>query len=90
MAVENSGGSCDYYKIFVEHPYFSKKPYTAECGEIIEALELNVYEASAFKEIWRMATARQGKEKQGNSPLRGAEKMAWNSNRLLEIAKRAK
>jgi len=87
---ETSGDSCSYYTILVKHPYNSTEPYTAECGELIEALELNPYEANIFKEVWRQATARLGKPKQGNTRKRGAEKIIWNGKRLLNMAERNK
>jgi len=74
---ENSGGSCGYYRLGVEFTYDGRSAYTVECGEIIDALDMNQYEANAFKEIWRMAAARQGKEKEGNSELRGGQKIEW-------------
>ena len=90
MAIEeNSGLSCDYYKINVTYPYdASKEPYTAECGEVMEALNLSVYEGNIFKELWRQATARLGFKKKGNSCLRGAEKILWNAQRIYIIALR--
>jgi len=74
---EESGGSCDYYRVDVSFTFDGRDGYTAECGEIIEALQLNQYEANAFKEIWRMAAARQGKQKKGNTEVRGGEKIEW-------------
>ena len=81
--IENSGLSCSYYVLEIFHPWDSeRKPYTAECGEICEALELNPLEMNVFKEIWRKAAARQGKEKEGNNPLRSAEKIKFFAERI--------
>lgn len=89
MIEENSGGSCDYYVKFVEFPMAdNKQPYLAECGDLIEALEMTPNEANIFKEIWRTAAARQGKKKKGHTEVRAAEKLVWCSNRILAIAKR--
>jgi hypothetical protein len=85
---ENSGGSCSYYMAKVEHPYNGRPEYTAECGELTEVLQLNPYEANIFKEVWRLATARLGLEKEGNSPTRGAEKIIWNGEKMLDKARR--
>jgi hypothetical protein len=85
MSEENSGLSCRYYKVVVLRTYDrDKDPYEAECGEIAEALDLNFYEMNIFKENWRQATARQGKKKQGNTPMRGAEKILWNAEILYQ------
>lgn len=85
MAVENSGGSCDYYITFIDDPIRDcVDPYVAECGDIIGALEMTPDEANIFKEIWRRAAARQGKEKAGHTSLRGAEKIHFFSKLILK------
>ena len=82
--MENSGDSCNYYKTDVKHPWDEEKlPYTAECGEVSEALGLTVFEDNIFKELWRRAEARKGKKKQGNTTIRGAEKINFFSKRIL-------
>lgn len=83
--LENSGGRVSYYLVRVEHPQREDQPaYTAECEDIIEALQLPFDEANIFKEIWRTANERiHGAGKEGNNPLRAAQKMAHYSVRIL-------
>ena len=80
---ENSGGSCDYYSVFIENPTTpDTDPYTAECNDVIEALDMTFAESNMFKEIWRTAAARTlGKEKEGHTTKRGAEKIRFFSDR---------
>lgn len=86
---EDSGGSVSYYVVDVKYPWDEeKKPYSAECGEIAEALEMNSFETNMLKELWRRAAARQGKKKKGNTALRGAEKLVFFSNRILIMEQR--
>jgi hypothetical protein len=81
---ENSGGSCSYYVTDIEHPWSAdREPYTTECGDIIDALEMTPDEANIFKEVWRKAAARQGKRKKGNTPLRSAEKIKFFADKIL-------
>ena len=76
--VENSGGSSDYYVVDILDPIHIKTPYTTECLDIIETLEMDYHESNAFKAIWRKCAARTlGKEKKGNNALRDAEKVHW-------------
>lgn len=84
MSEENSGGSCDYYIVNVECP-IHLDPYTAECGDIMDALELTPNEANIFKELWRTAAARKGKYKAGHTSLRAAEKCVFFSNRIHQL-----
>lgn len=85
MSTENSGGSVDYYKVAIEIPWTADEPYVAECGDIIDALQMNQAEANIFKEIWRTSAERTlGKSKQGNSPLRAAEKIAFFADKNLK------
>tara|TARA_R110002096_G_scaffold219610_1_gene407954 strand:- start:276 stop:668 length:393 start_codon:yes stop_codon:yes gene_type:complete len=80
---EDSGGSCNYYKVEVGNPTTPYEPaYTAECNDVIEALNMTYAEANMFKEIWRTAAARTlGKEKAGHSVVRGAEKIQFFAKR---------
>jgi hypothetical protein len=79
-----SGGSNSYYKTDVEEPTDEDaEPYTAECNDLIEALEMTPAEANVFKAIWRKAVRRQGNGKPGNNALYDAEKMVFFSNREL-------
>lgn len=50
----NTGGSMNYYKVFVARPITQPEPYTAECGDIIKALKLDWDKANMLKEIFRM------------------------------------
>lgn len=84
-----SGGSNGYYMVDVEDPTSEdNEPYTAECNDIIEALEMTPAEANVFKAIWRKAAQRQGNGKPGNDALYDAEKMVFFSNRELINTKR--
>ena len=76
---ENSGGSCDYYRVPIERPITeSQVPYIAECYDIMDALNMTYAEANIFKEIWRGASARElGKGKEGNTAKRGADKVSY-------------
>mgnify|MGYP003965399167 FL=1 len=85
-ANEASGGSCNYYRKYVDFTFDGRPSYVAECGEIIDALEMNQYEGNAFKEIWRMAAARQGRRKAGNTTTRGGEKIKWCGQMIIERA----
>lgn len=90
MATENSGGRVNYYLVEVKHPQREDQPpYRAECEDIIEALDLNFDEANMFKEIWRGARARQGAEKEGNTALRGAQKLVHYAGRILRRVERS-
>lgn len=81
---ELSGGRVNYYLIEVKHPQREEQPpYQAECEDLIDALALTPDEANVFKEIWRSATRRLGKEKAGHNPTYGAEKMVHYSKRIL-------
>lgn len=79
---EDSGGSCNYYSVLIENPTTASKKYTAECNDVIEALDMTYAEANMFKEIWRSASARTlGKLKAGHSEVRGAEKIEFFAKR---------
>lgn len=82
-----SGGSNDYYKVAVARPTSGVEPYTAECNDIIEALQMTYAEGNAFKAIWRHALARRGIGKQGNTQKYEAEKAEFFAKRLVELAK---
>lgn len=87
---EISGGLVNYYLAPVKHPQrVEQEPYTAECEDIIDSLEMTPDEANIFKEIWRTARQRQGVGKKGNTPLRAAEKLVHYSGRILRKAKLA-
>lgn len=82
---ERSGGSVSYYVVDIENPTTeTNSPYTAECNDIIEALNMTYAEANMFKEIWRTAAARTlGKKKAGHDAVYGAEKISFFSYRNL-------
>jgi len=84
--LESSGNSSSYYTVKVECP-FILGPYIAECGDISNALELNIQEVNIFKEIWRTAAARQGRGKKGHSNIRAAEKIKFFADRNLQLVK---
>ena len=89
LIVENSGGFVNYYLVQVSHPQRAEQaPYQAECEDIIDALGMTFDEGCIFKELWRTARQRQGLGKQGNTPLRAAQKMVHYSNRILAKASR--
>lgn len=81
-----SGGSNDYYKVQVDSPTSGGDAYTAECNDIIEALQMNYAEGNAFKALWRHALARRGIGKQGNTQKYEAEKVEFFAKRLVEQA----
>lgn len=86
-----TGGLVSYYLVDVKFPQRGDQdPYTAECDDLIEALELNPDEANIFKEIWRSANARKGNGKPGHQPLYGAEKIFHYALRILNRAQRIK
>lgn len=83
-----TGGSSDYYEVEVKKP--TKKyrcSYTAECNDIIEALNLNFAEGNIMKALWRRAKARMGGGKVGTTSLYDAEKCQFFSERLVEQEK---
>lgn len=83
---ENSGLDVNYYLCPVTNPNQTPDPYTAECGDIIETLNMTFNEATAFKAIWRKAAERTlGRKKAGNSAVRDAEKMVFYSKRELSV-----
>jgi hypothetical protein len=85
---ELKGGKVNYYLVRVEHPQREEQPpYTAECEDIGEALELTPNEMNVFKEIWRSANARKGNGKPGHAAIYGAEKIVHYAGRILRRAK---
>lgn len=77
-----SGGSNDYYKIHVAHPTSGGEPYTAECNDIIEALNLNYAEATVIKAVWRISAWRRGLQRKAE-PKYDAEKIKFFAERIL-------
>ena len=80
---EYTGGSSSYYKVRVKNPTSGGAPYMAECNDIIEALELNYADANIFKAIWRIAAAKQGKQKQGHNERYDREKIRFFNDRYF-------
>lgn len=85
--IDTSGGgklSGDhYYRVRVGEPISPEvEPYTAECAGIIEALGMTFNEGEAFKALWRLAAARQGRGKAGNKPQYDADKAAHYGQRV--------
>ena len=84
-----TGGDVPYYLVRVEHPSRDNQvPYTAECTDIIEALEMDFNEGNAFKALWRMAAKRLGGGKPGTTRLYDAEKVVYFGGRIGEKEKR--
>lgn len=85
---EYTGGSSNYYKVFVKNPTTLPEPYEAECNDIIEALKMNFAEGNAFKAIWRKAKARLGVKKKGyDNGLYDSEKVVFFGERMVLEAK---
>lgn len=85
---EYTGGSSNYYKVFVKHPTTLEAPYEAECNDIIESLKMTFAEGNAFKAIWRKAKARQGVKKKGyDNGVYDSEKVVFFGERMLVEAK---
>ncbi len=83
-----TGGSSNYYKVFVKNPTTLGSPYEAECNDIIEALDMTFAEGNAFKAIWRKAKARQGVQKKGyDNGLYDSEKVVFFGERMAVEAK---
>lgn len=80
-----SGGLNNYYLVDVSRPQREgQQPYTAECEDIIGALDLNFDEGNIFKAIWRAANARKGNGKAGHVPKYDAEKVYHSAGRILK------
>lgn len=84
-----TGGSSDYYKVTITNPTSPElEPYTAECNDIIEALNLTYAEGNIIKAIWRIAKDRMGEGKPGVTSLYDAEKVEFFAKRLLDIERK--
>lgn len=82
-----SGGSNDYWKVRVDAPVSGGDAYTAECNDLIEALQMTYAEGNVLKAVWRHALARRGIGKQGNTQKYEAEKAEFFAKRLVELTK---
>lgn len=86
--LEYTGGSSNYYKVFIKNPTTLEQSYEAECNDIIEALQMTFAEGNAFKAIWRKAKARQGVQKKGyDNGLYDSEKVVFFGERMVVEAK---
>lgn len=88
MADGLTGGRVSYYLADVPHPKRDnvQHPYTAECEDIISALNMTFDEACEFKAIWRTAAARKGYGKPGHNALYDAEKRVHYAKNSLRDA----
>lgn len=84
---KSSGSDNDYWLVEVPGPK-RLDPYTAECEDIIEALEMTFQEGEAFKAIWRKCADRLGNGKPGDTPLRNAEKVSHFGRRMVAMEQR--
>lgn len=86
---EYTGGSVSYYKVRIGSPLAGVDAYTAECNDIIEALNMNYAEGNAFKALWRRCAAKTlGVAKVGYTDgLYDAEKVEFFGKRLIEQEK---
>jgi hypothetical protein len=76
------GDTTSYYPIEIQHPLDPKrKPYVAECLDIIEALGMSYAEGTAFKALWRRCAVRQGLYRRDTTD---AEKLTFMSQRILD------
>lgn len=80
---EHTGGSVDYYKVYVANPTTLDQPYYAEANDIIESLGLTFAEGNLLKAVWRIAADRNGKKKKGNNSVYDAEKLVFFAQRVL-------
>lgn len=82
--VRQSGGSNLYYRVQIDSPTSPDLPaYTAECNDIIEALNLNFAEGNILKALWRIAAYRQ-KRQEKTDPYYDAEKIVFFGKRVLK------
>ena len=88
MSEEHTGGSVSYYDVTIEEwtnsDHQQDKPVTVSCNDIIEALGMNYAQGNAFKALWRIAAAKQGKMKKGNNTKYDAEKIVFFGERILK------
>lgn len=81
-----TGGLVSYYLATVSKPQREgQQPYTAECEDIIQALNMTFDEGCIFKALWRSAAARKGYGKPEHKAVYDAEKMVHYANRVLKF-----
>lgn len=89
MSEEYTGGSSSYYAVRITDPVSGGDQYTAECLDIIEALDMDYAEGNAFKAIWRRCAARMGKRKKGyDNGKYDAEKVEFYGKRMIALTDR--
>lgn len=92
-AAQLNGGKLSgdhYYRVRVTVPISPElAPYIAECADIIEALGMTFNEGEAFKALWRLAAARQGRGKPGNKAQYDADKVAHYGARVAVQTRRS-
>lgn len=84
---ESGGGKLSgdhYYRVNVFSPISPElSSYSAECADIIEALNMTFNEGEAFKALWRLAASRQGRVKDGSKGMQyDADKVAHYGARV--------
>jgi len=79
-----TGGHSDYYSVYVTSPTSGGEPYTAECNDIIEAMEMNFAEGNILKAVWRRAAHRMGRGKPGGTMLYNSEKIVFFGERCVK------
>lgn len=85
---EYTGGSSSYYKVEVSNPVSNGDPYTVECQDVIEALDMSFSEGNIFKAVWRICAAKKGKAKKGyEDSVYDLEKIIFFAQRELQIEK---
>lgn len=87
---EYTGSSVSYYKVVINNPTSEGEPYTAECNDIIEALNMSYAEGNIFKAVWRRCAARNlfMKKRGYDSGLYDAEKIVFFGNRIVKEEKK--
>ena len=83
-----TGGLSGHYLAEVPEPQRGGSSYTAECDDIIFALNMTFDEGEAFKAIWRTCTSRLGYGKEGNTALYNAQKLVHRAGRILKRAEK--
>jgi len=89
---EYSGKNVNYYLVDIPTPK-RLAPYSAECEDIIEALNMTFAEGCAFKAIWRSCAARTlGKQKKGQDVhgVYDAQKVEYYGARMVAVRTRLK
>lgn len=95
MTDKITGGNNSYYVVDIVKPIRPEhKPYTAECGDIIEALGMTFNEGCIFKALWRSCAERTlGLKKPGSTDgqaLYDAEKSVYYANRIVAECQKRK